>query len=290
MADSSIFMPEKLYGVIGQPLAQTLSPLIHNMGFQTLGLPGVYLKWEIGPGALDAFVASCRILPIAGVSVTIPHKSAIMPLLDSLSETAALAGAVNTLFWKDSMLCGDNTDVTGFIAPLADIALKGRRVLLLGAGGAAHAAAAGLHMQECAMVWVCTPGNTRHLPLATRFSFNAISWDERYGVKADLIINATPMGMKGAHVHECPYDFGRCPAKTPGLAYDMVYNPLDTRFLREARVCGWQTVSGEKMFMGQADAQFMRWTGQHLPHQACQALLTALGACCPGAPEVKSGE
>ena len=269
-------MPEKLFGVIGQPLAQSMSPLIHNTAFQTLGLRGVYLKWEIRPDDLEAFVECCRILPIAGASVTSPHKRAIMPLLDSLSETAALAGAVNTLYWKDSMLCGDNTDVNGFLAPLADAGLKGRRVLLLGAGGAAHAAAAGLHMQECALVWICTPGNKRHLPLATRFSFNAISWEDRYGVKADFIINATPMGMKGDHVHESPYDFGRCPAKVAGLAYDMVYNPLDTRFLMEARARGWQTVSGEKMFLGQADAQFMRWTAQPLPTQACQTLLTAL--------------
>lgn len=272
----SVFIPRDLYGVIGWPLGQSLSPLIHNTAFQSLEMPGVYLRWEIRPADLAAFVEGVRVLPIRGCSVTIPHKIDIMPMLDSLGETAALAGAVNTLFWKDNALCGENTDVEGFLKPLEGQRLKTRRVLLLGAGGAAHAAAAGLHMQGCSMVWVCTPGNRRHLDLATRFGFSPVPWADRHAVRPDFIINATPLGMAGKHAGETPYDFSRAGACSSGLAYDIVYNPLQTRFLAEAARAGWRTISGEKMFIGQAGAQFRRWTGQGLPDAALQTLYAAL--------------
>ena len=139
------FMPQDIYGVIGWPLAQSLSPLIHNTGFQTLNLPGVYLRWEVAPDNLPRFLDAVRALPIRGLSVTIPHKVAVMPLLDGLTREAEAVGAVNTLFWEDGKLRGDNTDVTGFMAPLKALALPtDLPILLLGAGGAARAVAAGL--------------------------------------------------------------------------------------------------------------------------------------------------
>ena len=102
------FMPQDIYGVIGWPLAQSLSPLIHNTGFQTLNLPGVYLRWEVAPDNLPRFLDAVRTLPVRGLSVTIPHKVAVMPLLDGLTREAEAVGAVNTLFWEDGKLRGDN--------------------------------------------------------------------------------------------------------------------------------------------------------------------------------------
>lgn len=272
------FLPVELYGVIGWPLAQSLSPLIHNTAFQTLGRDAVYLRWEIAPEQLPAFVASVRLLRMRGCSVTIPHKVSIMPFLDDISPLALAVGAVNTLYWQDDRLCGDNTDVAGFMAPLLTRDLpRDTPVLLLGAGGAARAAAAGLHAHGFTACSICTPSDRTHVPLADAFGMRAVAWQDRHTVPARLIVNATPLGMRGKAEEETPYDFTSARAdKRTGLAYDIVYNPLRTRFLAEAEAAGWQTLGGLEMFYAQADAQFLLWTGQHLPGASRQALETAL--------------
>lgn len=272
------FAPQSLYGVIGWPLGQTLSPLLHNTGFQTLDIPAVYMAWPVAPEKLALFLDSMRLLDIRGCSVTIPHKIAILEYLDSVSERAALAGAANTLFWRDGALCGDNTDVSGFLAPLADLPLAGMDVLLLGAGGAARAAAAGLRLSGCQNVRVASPGNQRQYELAERFAFSPIPWEDRYAHPATLIINATPLGMKGELIGETPYDFSLAPHVQGGWAYDLVYNPLNARFLREAAKAGRRSLTGLEMFFGQASAQFLLWTGQPLPETARAALENALEA------------
>lgn len=272
-------LPENLYGVIGWPLSQSLSPLVHNTGFRALGIPAVYLRWEVPPDRLDTFMDAVRLLNIRGCSVTIPHKQAVMPFLDVVSEAATLAGAANTLYWKDETLCGDNTDVAGFLAPLEAVPLERMDALLLGAGGAAHAVAAALRLRGCRQVRVATPGNKRHLALAERFGFTPVAWDERYAAPAGLVINATPLGMHGEHEGETPYDFALAPQVAGGIAYDIVYNPAQTRFLLEAAAAGRRCISGVAMFFGQADAQFRIWTGQALPEAAREALMAALGAC-----------
>ena len=269
---------EALYGVIGWPLGQSLSPLVHNTGFRALGIPAVYLRWAVPPEGLATFMDAVRLLDIRGCSVTIPHKQALLPFLDVVSERATLAGAANTLFWKEGALCGDNTDVAGFLAPLESVPLDRLDALLLGAGGAAHAVAAALRLRGCQRVRVCTPGDRRHLELAERFGFTPVAWAERYAAPAGLVINATPLGMHGKHEGETPYDFGRAPRVAGGIAYDIVYNPAETRFLREAAAAGRRCIDGVAMFFGQADAQFRIWTGQGLPERARAALLAALGA------------
>ncbi|WP_297227586.1 shikimate dehydrogenase [uncultured Desulfovibrio sp.] len=272
------FLPVELYGVIGWPLGQSLSPLIHNTAFEALGRDAVYLRWEIAPERLAAFVDSFRLLRMRGCSVTIPHKVAIMPYLDAVSASAQAVGAVNTLYWQDDALCGENTDVTGFMAPLLERALpKDTPVLLLGAGGAARAAAAGLRAHGFSDCTVCTPSDRTHVPLAEAFDMRAIAWKDRHDAPARLIINATPLGMYGKAEGETPYDFTQARAEgRTGLAYDIVYNPLRTRFLAEAETADWRTLGGLEMFHGQADAQFYLWTGRHLPAAARQALEAAL--------------
>lgn len=274
------FLPVELYGVIGWPLTQSLSPLIHNTAFQTLGRDAVYLRWEIAPEQLPAFVKSFRLLRMHGCSVTIPHKVSIMPFLDDISPQALAVGAVNTLYRQDDRLCGENTDVTGFMAPLLSRELpRDTPVLILGAGGAARAAAAGLHAHGFSACSICTPSDRTHVPLAEAFGMRAVAWQDRYTVPARLIVNATPLGMRGKAEGETPYDFTAADADgCTGLAYDIVYNPLRTRFLADAEAAGWQTLGGLEMFYAQADAQFLLWTGQHLPAAARQALETALCA------------
>ncbi|MBQ9453677.1 MAG: shikimate dehydrogenase [Desulfovibrio sp.] len=272
----------QLYGVIGWPLSQSLSPLLHNTAFATLGMSALYQRWEIPPEALPLFVQSVRLLHIHGCSVTIPHKTHLEPLLDNITQTAKRAGAVNTIFWREGFLWGDNTDVTGFMAPLERENLAGASVLLLGAGGAARAAAAGLtalpQAQRPAVVYVCTPSNTSHLRLAEMFSLTPLLWEDRHTPPVHLIINATPLGMRGKAEAETPFDFSLAPSLPSGeaLAYDIVYNPLETRFLREAKAAGRRCISGLEMFIGQGNAQFSLWTGHGLPREAREALVTSL--------------
>ncbi|MBO4300763.1 MAG: shikimate dehydrogenase, partial [Desulfovibrio sp.] len=269
-------------GVVGWPLAQSLSPLLHNTAFSTLHMPALYQRWEVAPENFAAFVQSVRVLGIRGCSVTIPHKTHLQPLLDEVSPLAQRTGAVNTLYWKDKRLCGDNTDVAGFLAPLSQISLAGESVLLLGAGGAARAAAAGLTslpgQKRPAIVYVTTPSDASHLPLAEEFGLVPLLWKNRHEPEARLVINATPLGMRGKAEMESPFDFSRCPSPSGGrsLAYDIVYNPLETRFLREAGRVGRKCLSGLEMFFGQANAQFTLWTGRPLPPEARSALEAAL--------------
>ncbi len=272
----------QLYGVIGWPLSQSLSPLLHNTAFSTLGMSALYQRWEIPPEALSLFVQSMRLLHIKGCSVTIPHKTHLEPLLDTVTQTARQAGAVNTIFWHEGRLCGDNTDVTGFMAALQRENLAGVSVLLLGAGGAARAAAAGLtalpQAQRPAVVYVCTPSNTSHLPLAEMFGLTPLPWEDRHKLPVHLVINATPLGMRGKAEDATPFDFSLTPPLPSGesLAYDIVYNPLETRFLREAQAAGRRCISGLEMFIGQGNAQFSLWTGRALPAEAREALLASL--------------
>lgn len=272
-----ILLPQDLYGVIGWPLSQTLSPLLHNTGFQTLGIPAIYMAWPVQPERLEPFLDSLRVYGIRGLSITIPHKLNVLKRLDNMSEAAALAGAVNTLFWLDDELCGENTDVTGFLSPLADMRPDAMSILLLGAGGAAHAVCAGLKLSGCTQARIASPGNKRQYLLAERFGFSAITWAERYKTPADLVINATPMGMRGSLEQENPYDFTLVPT-SGGYAYDLVYNPLQTRFLSEAAKAGRKVISGLEMFFGQGNAQFKLWTGKNLPPICKTVLQKTLGA------------
>lgn len=277
-----------LYGVTGWPLAQTLSPLLHNTGFRTLGINALYQKWEVPPEKLPAFVESVRLLDIRGCSVTIPHKVGLLPLLDEVSPLARQVGAANTIYWNGERLCGENTDVAGFMAPLAGMPLEGADVLLLGAGGAARAVAAGLASPNSAhgpaRVFVATPSDRSHLPLAEEFGLIPLLWKDRHDPSALLVVNTTPLGMRGKAEADTPYDFSlvsglpaTSAAKATPTAYDIVYNPLETRFLREARAAGRRCISGLEMFFGQGDAQFRLWTGQGLPPESRRALEAALG-------------
>lgn len=266
-----------LYGVIGWPLKQTLSPLVHNTGFKSLDFPGCLFAWQVPPEKLELFMRSFRLLNIRGCCVTIPHKIAIMKYVDIICEPARIAGAVNTLFWKNGKLHGQNTDVAGFLAPLKETLPLAGSVLVLGAGGAAHAVCAGLFALRQNEVYIASPGNKRQYELAKRFSFQALEWEQRYDIKPVMIVNATPLGMVGKNVSLSPYDFGKNSNPSGGIAYDLVYNPLETVFLASAAINGWSCISGLEMFYWQADAQFSHWTDDPLPLAARAALEEALG-------------
>lgn len=271
----------KLYGIIGHPLGHSLSPLLHNAAFAALDIPGVFLAWPTPPEKLAAFMDAARLLRIEGLCVTIPHKTAVIPFLDSVSERVRATGAANLVYRDGDRLCGDNTDVLGFMQPFGDDPpAAASRALILGAGGAARAAAVGLLTLGVSTVMVSSRTPERSAELAGEFGATAISWEERGDVVADIVVNATPMGMTGRFARETPYPAEFFAGRT-GLAYDTVYTPLRTRLLAEAAAAGWRTASGLDMFLGQADHQFRTWTGHGLPGEAKRKAAERLKADFP---------
>lgn len=267
-----MLIPQQLYGIIGHPLGHSQSPRIHNAAFAAAGLPKVYMAWPTPPEKLEAMVECVRLLPIAGLSVTIPHKEHIIPLLDAITPAAKAVGAVNTVYWQDGALCGDNTDVAGFMAPLS------RRdfscALVLGAGGACRAVLAGLQHKKTPRIVLCNHNSAKAMALAQEFQVEFCLWEERHTIPAGCIINATPLGMRGSFQDQTPYDsaaFEWAQGMGERLAYDLVYNPLHTRFLEEALAAGWDIQDGLDMFVAQANEQFRIWTGQEFDQATVRA-------------------
>jgi shikimate dehydrogenase len=237
-----------LLGIIGHPLSHTLSPTLHNWGFSELGIAASYHVWDTPPDRLAAFMAAMRTLPIHGASVTIPHKETVMNFTDGLTRNARDIGAVNTLFWEDGRLLGDNTDVTGFMEPLREYGAGPGKALVLGAGGAARAAACGLHRLGWEVL-VSSRTENRAERLAGSFHAKNVAWSERHDVRPDLLVNTTPLG------------------------YDLIYNPRQTPLLAQAEREGVATLPGLPMFVHQALAQFERWTGRRFPLPGAVSLL-----------------
>jgi len=254
----------RVYGVIANPVAHSMSPAIHNAAFQHAGLDAVYLPFRVDSPA--DFIPAFRELPVEGYSVTIPHKETVIPLLDEVEPLARRIGAVNTIVRRDGRLCGSNTDwsaavgaVTGGL-PEGD-SLAGKSVLLLGAGGAARAMAFGL-AERGARVVIANRTHERAVRLAAEVGCAAVPLDAAGSVAYDILVNGTSLGMH-PRVDETPLDAARL---RPGaLVFDSVYNPPETRLLREARAAGCRTVNGLEMFVNQAVEQFELWTGLPAP-------------------------
>lgn len=267
----------KQYGIIGWPLGHTMSPTLHNWGFRQLDWDGEYSAFPLEPDNVSAFIERVRSEPIFGMSVTIPHKRTVMDLLDRISDRAQAVGAVNTLYWDDDVLCGENTDVLGLIAPLKKLDALPTSAMVLGAGGAARAAVAGFQELGIDTIAVSNRTGARAEELAEDFGIRAVAWDRRMDEAPGLICNTTPLGMSGDMEDLTPWDGDCFPAGC--IAYDIVYNPLETRFLRAAKEAGCATISGLEMFLHQGLAQFRLWTGQDMDENgARRLLLETLGA------------
>jgi 3-dehydroquinate dehydratase/shikimate dehydrogenase len=234
----------KLIGIVGSPVSHSLSPNIHNRAFDVANLDFVYLKF-LTPDVKD-FFDNAGAIGIEAFSVTIPHKTAVVPFLGELTPEAREAGAVNTVWWRDGKWIGDNTDVHGVKAALAsgNFDPANKTVVILGAGGASKAAVAAL--KEARKVTVLS---RREVPDASKY-------------RCDLLINATPIGMFPM-VDSLPVQ-GPIPAE---VVFDMVYNPPITRLLRSARDQGKTVIQGTTMFLAQAARQFEIWTGHRAPSE-----------------------
>jgi 3-dehydroquinate dehydratase/shikimate dehydrogenase len=255
-----------IYGLIGNPVSHSISPIIHNTLFREMNFNNIYVPFKVDN--IADFIREFRELDIKGYSVTIPHKESVVNYLDAIDPMAKKIGAVNTIINRDGRLVGYNTDCKAATQALDDINqasatgtkndyLKGRHVTLLGAGGAARAIAFGLQ-ERGAQVTIVNRNYERAQSLAQDVGCISMEFDNLPGTKTDILINATPVGMFPM-VNETPIDKDRL--KPDMIVFDTIYNPIETRLLREAKNQGCKIVGGLPMFVNQAAAQFELWTG-----------------------------
>jgi len=251
--------------VIGDPVAHSLSPLVHSAALKELGLSDqyVFLASKVNAEQLSDAVSGLRALGIRGTSCTLPHKENIVALLDKLDPVAQSIGAVNTVVNQNGKLIGYNTDVDGIVLPLEKRrTLSGAKVAILGAGGAARAATYGL-TRAGASVTIFNRTISRAERLASDFSVAVKPLSEVQAIsKFEIIINTTSVGMKKG---ELPLS-EECLNKAQ-LIFDIVYNPLVTNLLSAAERKGAETVSGLEMFVVQAAKQFKLYTGHDAPEE-----------------------
>ncbi len=256
-----------ILGIIGNPVAHSRSPLMHNAALKALSRDGVYLPFEVDD--VDSFVRDfvqpkTRKLDwnLRGLSVTIPHKLAIIPHLDFVDATAKAIGAVNTVVIEGERLHGYNTDVIGAMKPLDElIDVRGARVAVIGAGGSARAICYGLR-ERGADVTIYARDVQKAEPLADEFKARTALL-ESFSGEADVVINCAPIGMHG-------HSEGQSLIKAESLesvklVYDLIYTPEETALLGDAKQAGCQTLGGLAMLVGQAAEQFRLWTGVEAP-------------------------
>ena len=280
----------QLLGIMGWPVEHTLSPTMHNAAFAALGLNWVYLALPVPPGQVEAALRGMVALGFRGANVTVPHKQAVMPYLDRITEAAQAIGAVNTIVvGEDGRLSGDNTDGMGFLADLRERGFqpRGRRALVLGAGGGARAvvyalATAGAQVTILNRTLSRAELLVEHLaPAVPPGSLSCRSLDRNAlaeeAARADLLVHTTPVGM---WPHE---ETSLWPDTLPFpphlLACDLIYRPPETKLLRQARLAGAETINGVGMLVHQGVLAFKLWTGRTPPLEvmwaACERALEA---------------
>ncbi len=263
----------RVCAVIGDPIEHTLSPIMHNAAFEALKLDYVFLAFKVKPAEVGNAIAGMRALNIRGLNVTMPHKSTIMNFLDRIDLSAQIINSVNTILNKENTLFGFNTDGVGALKALREngVEPKGRKVLLLGAGGAARAIAYTMAKEADELAVLNRTGKqAQNLAKLLEKTANkkivagSLSPSEiQHNIQdSDILINATSMGMK-PKADESPV--------SPKLlrrnlaVMDIVYNPLETKLAKDAKAAGAQVVSGVEMLIYQGAASFEIWTGKSAP-------------------------
>ncbi len=260
-----------LAGLIGWPVAQSKSQLIHEFWLRRLGIDGHYIRLPVRPGEVARAFRGMVALGFAGVQATMPHKRACFDLVDHHTAAAKALGAVNTVIVEDDgSLTGENTDLPGFVEPIASLNLSGEKVTVLGAGGAAAAVIAGLVSLGARRLAVInrSPEGTAQLlsDLAATLEnceVTAAGWDaaEAHATESALIANATSLGMNGMP----PMPLGVEDLRSDAVVYDIITHPHDTPFLKDAAARGLRTHDGLEMLVGQAREAFRRFYGAEPP-------------------------
>ena len=254
----------KTYCIIGDPIDHSLSPAIHNAAFTTLGLNCSYIAFRVQEGQLKNSMDSLRAINIGGFNVTMPHKVAVLDYVDSSDKIVGMVGAANTVNNEDGKFYAYNTDVVGFIEPLHQrkIDLNGYEVLILGAGGAARAVAVALSQEKgISKINIVNRNIDRSTNLANLINklglrANIISNDDiqKIAFRSNLIVNTTPLGMKNEESLIKSSSISK-----ESIVYDIVYKPIETKLLENAKTVGAQVVYGYEMLLEQAIASFKIW-------------------------------
>ncbi len=298
----SITGKTQVLGIIGDPIAHSLSPPMQNAALRALGWDGIYVPFPVRAAAVDTALAGLWTLGVVGFNVTIPHKQAVMATLAEVTPLAQAVGAVNTVWRQERGWAGTNTDVLGFVAPLQNrdgegsgsaFSLAGhlpwsqRRAVILGNGGAARAAVVGCSQLHCGEIWVV--GRDRNKLQSFKESWQdsplcptlqIAPWETLADLlpKTTLLVNTTPLGM---HPYEdqspvSPQDLAQLPSDA--IAYDLIYTPSPTQFLRWATERGLPTIDGVEMLVQQGAAALEIWIQQTPPIAVMRhALKTHLG-------------
>lgn len=273
MISKEISGKTKICALIGDPVQHTMSPAMHNAAFQKTGLDYVYLAFHVKPEQLAKAAEGLRALNVIGFNVTIPHKVNIIPLLDSLDSLAEKIGAVNTVVNDTGKLKGYNTDAEGSLRALMEHGFepKNKRIVVLGAGGASRAISYTLVKQDARLIilnrrqeldWAEDIARLIYKNLGQEVKVLELGHLAEALSGADLLVNATSVGMS-PDANASPVPAGLL-AKVP-LVFDIVYNPIKTRLLREAEKSGAQTISGLDMLVWQGALAFEKWTHQEAP-------------------------
>lgn len=273
-----------LYAVIGDPVGHSLSPLLMNAAFRENGTDAVYVALTVKEADARLAMQMVRTFGIRGVNVTMPLKQSVVPWLDRLSPAAALIGAANCIVNRGGVLEGHNTDCAGFRLSLAGhFSEPPRTAFLLGAGGAARAIASELVRWGCRALFVTNRSTEKAAALTeilrphgrtalTVLPWRTAEWDAALS-EADLVVNATSLGMGGCGDLAGLLPWDRLRSRT--VIYETVYEPLETRFLRQARQKGLSALAGTELLLWQAAAGFELWTGGRAPVEAMHGELLA---------------
>lgn len=284
MAEAPNYKAE-LVGVFGHPVAENPTVVMQEAGFRALGLNWRYLNLEVLPEDLAAAVQGMRAMNFQGINCTIPHKVAVLQYLDEVVPDARLMGAVNTVRREGNRLIGENTDGKGFMRSLREdvgVDARGKRVVVLGAGGAARAMTVELAMAGAESITIVNRSRERAMPLVTLLAENTpvrvdfVEWTGPYAVPAgtDILANATSIGLY-PNVDDRP-DLDYATITSGMIVCDVIPNPPRTPFLREAEARGAQTLDGLGMLVYQGAIAFKMWTGHDAPVQEMRAALAAV--------------
>lgn len=273
-----------LLGVMGDPIAHSKSPAMHNAALLAAGVNGMYMPLHVHPDQLEAAVRGIVALGYRGVNVTIPHKEQVMQYLDVIDESARLIGAVNTIVNEGGTLTGYNTDGIGYVRSLKEEAvpeLAGKRIAVLGAGGAARGVIYALALEKPEHIHILNRTADRAIALASDLRGHGLGEISGSGMEevanvlatADIVINTTSAGMH-PHVDDVPVDPSLI--REGAAVSDLIYNPLETRLLRESRMRGCTVHGGLGMFVYQGAVAFEHWLGIPAPVETMrQAVLNS---------------
>ena len=272
----------RLAAVVANPIKHSISPFIHNTAFEATSTNGVYLAWEVEVTDLAETVANIRRYQMFGINLSMPYKEQVIPYLDRLSEEACLIGAVNTVVNREGTLIGYNTDGKGFFKSLPSFKISKKRLVLLGAGGAAKAILAQAILDGVSQISVFVRSSSiektrpylEKIQNATGFRVDLFALEDVQDLqdsitKADLLVNATSVGMDGSS-QPIPTSIV-LPEKL--LVADVIYQPFETPFLKWAKNQGNQSINGLGMLLYQAAEAFELWTGKEMPTDQIWELL-----------------